>query len=140
MSRAADITFLSCSQAAGPYIVAAGSGSWSIFVAAGSGSWSNINGSWLWQLIVAAVIHVLKGIMPVLRMWLSYAWIFHPPTAHGAHGQLLGGLVVAERALRRDEVPLLAFPHLHGHHLRLPQGVLGLVGHVSFCFVPAHYL
>ena len=83
---------------------------------------------------------VLKGIVPVLRMWLSYAWIFHPTTAHGAHGQLLGGLTVAERAFPRNKVPHLAPPHLHGHQLRLLQGVLGLVGHISFCFVPAHYL
>ena len=73
-------------------------------------------------------------------MWITIAWVFLPFPPHAKHGQLLGGLVVAERALRRDEVPLLAFPHLHGHYLRLPQGVLGLLGHVSFCFFPAHYL
>ena len=62
------------------------------------------------------------------------------PTARGAYGLLLSGLVVAERAFRIDEVPLLAFPHLYGHQLRLPQGVLGLVGHVVFCLVPADLL
>ena len=80
----------------------------------------------------------------LLHVQLSLAYVaemvFLLPTARGAYGLLLSGLVVAERAFRRDEVPLLAFPHLYGHQLRLSQGVLGLVGHVAFCFVPAHYL
>ena len=58
--------------------------------------------------------------------------VFLPPPAHGAHGLLFSGLGVAERALRRNEVPLPAPPHLHGHHLRLHQVVLWLVGHVPF--------
>ena len=78
--------------------------------------------------------------MHVFPMGLSLALIFLPRTAHGALGLLLGGPRVGERAFRRNEVPLLAFPHLHGHQLRLPQGVLGLVGRVAFCFVPPHYL
>jgi hypothetical protein len=34
-------------------------------------------------------------------------------------------------------VPPLAPPHLHSHQLRLPQWVLGLVGQMAFCSVPA---
>ena len=70
--------------------------------------------------------------MHVFPMGLSLALIFLPRTAHGALGLLLGDPGAAERAFRRNEVPLLAFPHLHGHQLRLPKGVLGLVGHMAF--------
>ena len=57
----------------------------------------------------------------VLRHFLS--------TARGAYKLLLSGLGVVERTFRRDKFPPLATPHLHGHQLRLLQGVLGLVGH-----------
>ena len=80
----------------------------------------------------------------LLHVQFSLAYVaervFLHPSASGAYGLLLSGLVIADCALRRDEVPLLAPPQLHGHQLCLPQGVLGLVGHVAFCFVPAHYL
>ena len=86
----------------------------------------------------------LRHTLCVLHVQFSLAYVaegvFLHPTARGACGLLLSGLVIAVRALRRDEVPLLAFPHLHGHQLRLPQVAIGLVGHVAFCFVPAHYL
>ena len=63
-----------------------------------------------------------------------------PLTAHGAYGLYLTVLGVAECAFRCDKVPLPAPPHFHGHQLRFLQGVLGLVSHVAFCFVPAHNL
>jgi len=78
--------------------------------------------------------------MHVHLMWIGLAWIFPPPTAHGTHGHLLSGLGVAERAFPCDKVPPLAPPHLHGFQLRLLHGVLGVVGHVAFCFVPVHCL
>ena len=80
----------------------------------------------------------------LLHVQLSLAYVaemvFLLPAARGAYRLQLSGLVIAERAFRRDEVPLLAFPHLYGHLLRLPQGVLGLVCHLSLYFVPAQFL
>ena len=73
-------------------------------------------------------------------MWITIAWVFLPLPAHATHGQLLGGRWVAKCAFRRNKVPPLAPPHNLGHQLRLLHGVLGVVGHVAFCFVPVHYL
>ena len=68
------------------------------------------------------------------------AGVFLLLTTCGACRLVLSGLLAAVRAFCSDEVSPLALPHLHCHQFRLPQGVLGLVGHVAFCFVPAHYL
>ena len=80
------------------------------------------------------------GTTHVLLMWITIAWVFIPLPAHATHGQLLGGRWVAKCAFRRNKVPPLAPPHNLGHQLRLLHGVLGVVGHVAFCFVPVHYL
>ena len=80
------------------------------------------------------------GTTHVLLMWITIAWVFLPLPAHATHGQLLGGRWVEKCAFRRNKVPPLAPPHNLGHQLRLLHGVLGVVGHVAFCFVPVHYL
>jgi len=46
----------------------------------------------------------------------------------------------AERAFRRDEVPLSAPPHIHCHQLRLLRGVLGLGGRPAPRHAPFHSL